>query len=488
MKNIVLFMLLSLLINGCTRQANQATKIKIKFPEQTMSSQSTPIKKSTLATAAESSSWGLEAPVSVTASNCFAVFARVPEGSSSACVDTSGSTVLNVNRLSGMAAAGSTLEIELPTGKAREIGVFAFKSSDGSCANINEAINTKNFSAPLAVGMVTADLVAGEMQIPITLSMTGAKTIEKCSGDPLGSWPVERSCTPTIAKMISVGGGELSIEGSCLNPTTNLEILNSTTSETHELSIATKSDSKISAKLAKSLTMASGIVYHLVIKTAQAQVQAPITLQIGSGLSVRSNGVKVGTFLTTAYMMYQSTGILMTANNGSPAVYFAKHYNDGTGVSIVAKKYYLYPSLYTFNNVFEGLSLQDLLNANVITANYGGVSSMYFSGNDCTGDMLINAGATDILKGKYFIQPSSCDPNYPYYCTGQTPKKLTVQPTYQASFNYASYLYFDAMNTNVLKCYVGAGTTSGLVAPSTGMADLDATDAPVVIENTAFSP
>jgi hypothetical protein len=493
MKRLLYFLSILFLVTSCTREANKAAKITIKFPEKLLSSKSIPLSKNSkqkLNQQATNSVWGLESPVSVAAADCFGVYATVPDNANSSCVNTNGTQVISVNKLAGMAAAGSNLEIELTPGKSREIGVFAFKSADGTCKGLMDAgLNTSNFSAPLTVGKVTMDLIAGSVEVPINLSMTGSQSIEKCTGEPLMAWPAENSCAPSIAKMISTGGGELALEGACLSSANSLEILNSSTNEKYPLSIISKTSSALKAKLSASLTMNAGILYKLVVTTSNAQVVTPISLQIGSSLSVNSNGTKVGSFLTSAYSYYLGNGILLSTSTDQFGAYFAKNYDDPTGTNVVAGKYYLYSSIYLFNSIFQGLSAQDLLNANVLTGSSVPTSTLYFLGADCTGDMIISGSITDLPKGGIFIYPSSCTGSYPYVCTSFTSKKITTTGTYQNNVAYGSKIYTDGMNSSNSNVYCSNENynISGFVIPSANITNTDANDPPMLIQNTTIT-
>lgn len=490
MEKFLLLNILFLTIISCTREANDFSKIKIKFPEKLLSSKSTPLKKNLkLTQQSENSVWGLEAPVSVAAADCFGVYAAIPDSAHSSCVSSSGTQVLNVNKLSGMVAAGSDLEIELPSGKSRVIGIFAFKSVDGTCSGLMDAnLNTAHFSAPLSVGETTIDLSPGTVGVQIPLSIASSKSIEKCTGGPLVTWPAENSCTPSIAKMISTNGGELNIEGSCLTSANSLAILNSSTNEKYSLNIISRTATKMSLKLASSLTMNAGVLYKLIITTSKADVVAPISLQLGSSLVVKSNGTKLGSFITTSYMMYMGSGVLMETNLSFPAAYFQRSYTDSTGSGVVQGKYYLYNSLYNFSSIFQNLTIQDLLAANVITQNYNSVYALYFSGPDCTGDLIIPALATEFIKGIYFVLPSGCTPSSPYNCANHIPKKITSSGTFQAGAAYQSRIETYSMGgSDNLYCTNYSSTQDAYVFPAASIVNLDANDPPAVIDGVIIS-
>ncbi len=490
MKKIILLTMLVLITLSCTREANNLSKIKIKFPEKLLSSKSIPLKKIFKSTQqSENSVWGLEAPVSVSAADCFGVYAAIPDSANSSCVNSSGAQVLSLNKLSGMAAAGSDLEIELPSGKSRVIGIFAFKSIDGACSGLMDAtLNTNHFSAPIAVGETTIDLSPGIVGVQIPLSMSSSQSIEKCTGGTLVAWPTENSCTPSIAKMTSTSGGELTIEGNCLTSANSVAILNSSTNEKYALNIISKTATGMSVKLVSSLTMSAGILYKLIMTTSKADIVAPISLQIGSSLVVKSNGTKLGNFLTTSYLMYQGSGILMETNSSSPATYFQRSYTDSTGSGVVPGKYYLYNSFYNFSSIFQNLTMQDLLVANIITHNYSGVYALYFSGTDCTGDLIVPAMATEFIKGSYFVLPSGCTASSPYNCSNHTPKKITSSGTFQVGAVYQSRIEtYNMGGSDNLYCTNYSSYQDAYVFPATSIVNLDASDPPAVIEGVTIS-
>lgn len=474
--------LTSIVVISCTREAKEKTVLKIKLPEKMMSSKS-------LKTLSSTSLWGVQAPSSVTAADCFAVYAAQPDLPNASCSAISGENVISVNKFSGMAPAGGNLEIELLPGKAREIGVIAFKSSNGSCQGMMDGIlNMINYSAPLVVGKTTMDLVAGTTEVSIPVTTTNAKSFESCSGEPLGAWPIN-NCTPSIAKMISTGSGELSIEGSCLNNATSLEILNASTSEKTGLNIISKTANSLKTKLSASLTMNAGVVYKLIMNTASAQVVAPISLQIGSSLAVYTNGTKVGNFLTTAYSMYIGNGIIVSNSNGQMGAYFAKNYPDSTGAGVVSGTFYLYNAVYEFNKIFENLTPNDLLNANLLTPTTSSVYGIYFTGTDCTGDLVIDAQSINTIKGNIIIHPTNCTTGMGTTCTAHVPKKITSLGVHQTSIAVQSQVYTNGMSSysDNIYCQSYPYTVNGYQIPAANLVPLDGNDLPPVLTGVTIS-
>lgn len=483
MKTFSFTLLLTFIItfSACTRKAAEKTVLKIKMPEKIMSSKSVSIKEST-------SLWGVQAPSAVGAADCFAVYATQPDLNNSTCTASTGEAVVSVNKFAGMVSAGSNIEIELTPGKSREIGVIAFKSASGTCQGMMDGNLAANYSAPMIVGKATMDLASGTTEVSIPVTTTNAKTFESCSGEPLSSWPV-RSCTPSIAKMVSTGGGELLVEGTCLDSTTSLEILNSSTSEKTPLNILSKTGTFLKTKLSSSLTMGAGVVYKLVVSTASAQVVAPISLQIGSSLAVYSNGAKVGGFLTTAYAMYMGSGILVTNSNGQMGAYFSRNYPDSTGASVVPGTFYLYNSLFEFNKIFQNLTPNDLLTSNVITPSTSSVYGVYFTGADCTGDLVIGTSNQNIIKGNFIILPTGCVYTTGTTCTGHTPKKITSAGTFQSGVSVQSKIYIDGMSSSSdnIYCQSYPYTVDGYQIPAANITNLDSNDLPPVLTGVTIS-
>lgn len=104
------------------------------------------------------------------------------------------------NLLAGQFAAGSDGVIEVPAGKGRSIAVFGFVSNSGTCENqFGASFDPAQFSAPMIVGQVTADLSAGDVTVTVPVSMTATKTIVSCSGNAYGDFPKTPACNPTLA-------------------------------------------------------------------------------------------------------------------------------------------------------------------------------------------------------------------------------------------------------------------------------------------------
>lgn len=470
-----------LIFPACTRKASEKTVLKIKMPDKIMSSKSVHIKES-------SSLWGVQAPSSVGAADCFAVYATQPDLSNGTCTSSSGEIVASVNKFAGMVSAGSNIEIELAPGKAREIGVIAFKSASGACQGMMDGSLAANFSAPMIVGKTTMDLVSGTTEVSIPVSTSNAKSFESCTGGPLQSWPV-RSCTPSIAKMVSTGGGELTVEGSCLDTATSLEILNSSTSEKTAMNIISKTGNLLKTKLSASLTMGAGVVYKLIVNTASAQVVAPINLIIGNSLIITSNGSKIGGFLTTAYSMYMGTGLLVSGANGQMGAYFARNYPDSSGSGIVSGTFYLYNSVFEFNKIFQNLTPNDLLASNVITPNTTSVYGVFFTGTDCTGDLVLQTNNQNTIKGNIFILPTTCVTGMGTTCGAHTPKKITSNGTFQSGVSVQSQVYTNGMSSysDNIYCQNTAQTVDGYQVPAANISNLDSNDLPPVLTGATIS-
>ncbi len=276
------------LLSSCDRKASEVAQVKIKLPEKRVS-------KGVVALSGGTTSWGLANPSTIAEIDCYAVITAAADFPAGQCEDLAGTPVASASYLTGLYAPGAEILLTLDPGKQRTISVLGFKSSAASCMGMFDAgFASTQFSSPLLVGKTTVDLVAGDNDVTIGASLTGASQIEKCSGGAFTAWP---RCKPTIASATYLGQGQISLTGTCLDQASTLQIENATDGVISSLSIASKAATNLVGTATTNLILSKAKVYRLLVTTASAQT-ASVGLNLASKFVVKSDGVVIGNLIS----------------------------------------------------------------------------------------------------------------------------------------------------------------------------------------------
>lgn len=189
MKRLALTPLLLLSLSACDRPENSA-KIRIQLPAPVTSAK--PVAnaiRSGKVSAQSGGGWGQPIPNSINDFNCYAVFVGGPEASlrDKACTKGSGASFEKFffHHMVGFNAAGTTLELDLEPGVARNFYVLGVKSLVACQSILNpDALDQSQLSTPVLVGTKTTDLVVGNNEISINASLAAdvsTQTLQGCS-------------------------------------------------------------------------------------------------------------------------------------------------------------------------------------------------------------------------------------------------------------------------------------------------------------------
>jgi hypothetical protein len=280
------------LTSGCSwlnEKFGATSKVTFQLPAKVMSTQS--IRTSSHI----EGGWGLQAPTSVGAVDCYGVYIHASDFEPGACSNQNGESI-PFSRLYGLFPAGSQVSLETKAGPGRTIGVFAFQSATGKCTGATQSgFNPSDYSQPVLVGSVTMDLVVGENQATISGQMTGARAVNSCRSGffanlPNQVWPA--ACSTQIRSM-AYNDSRITISGSCLDGTTQVSIRDNRSGNSTSLKILEVTGSAVTAGLEQSISILAGQSYSLLISTAHAQTAVPLTLTLGD------NSVPLGALITT---------------------------------------------------------------------------------------------------------------------------------------------------------------------------------------------
>jgi hypothetical protein len=392
--------------------------------------------------------WGLNPQTSLDETDCYAIYLQASDMESGTCMASDAKTVFPISRLYGLYQSGQTVTMEVPAGNNRTIGVFAFLSSDGSCSNtLDVNFKSKNHSQPLLIGTKTQTLSSGDNEVIIDISMDKALAVESCTGSSFSnlaksSWP---SCKIDISGA-SFGGGQVSVNGRCLENSAGVTLVNTATSEKFDLNILSKSAEKLQLKPTSSkITIAANTLYRLLIKDALGQVtESSITVSLENNMTFPylkdGNGNILGDILPMGGMMNGGTNFVMESSNGELLNYLTidGYYNTS--------KLYLMPNFQFIPNVLSAMSNKQLARNGMLPWVQ---SFIYFSGPDCTGDLIVNVPPAHIpgaLRGNIMVQPKGCtkttnaSSQEVWTCTGWDYFRLSGSPTRQSNITYQSYL------------------------------------------------
>lgn len=484
------------------------------------------------------SSWGLAQPTSLDTLDCYAIYLAAAELGGSSCKIKDQVEDLKINRLYGQFAAGSTIELEVPRGKQRILGVLGFQSTNGQCQPVT-ALNfkAKDFSEPLFVGSSDpVDLNSSEASIKIDISMTGSKVISDCSGAsafdqlPKHYWP-PAACQPTVTSITNSGSDNLQINGHCLALVQNLQLKNQTTQNTINLNLINKSEQQILAQLGTQVQLRMGQVMQLLVQTVYGQTQVPFELTLGPNsvpLNALDNTGASDGFILQYNQTLQSAQWVTPPTGGSPSpnsgfgfkvmlngiqIGESKAPNLGSGFFTLIKdinsahsyrspygqqfnhinsNYYFFTDIIATQNFNSSLSLKDLLY-------YEGfaypIYNFYFTGTDCTGDLLLmNDSSYNTLRGNTFAYPSSCSSNSDLNliaCSGLSYKKImstgqfetnvSIQSTITTQSAYSNNTNLGSINSNFIICQnQTTSSSSGWRYPASSLQTATAPDLPII--------
>lgn len=129
--------------------------------------------------------WGLERPTSLAETKCFAVVVELPEPSSGTkkCTSVDSTNDIDASYFAGLAAIGSTIEMNIPAGANRKFHVFAFaaeSTTDCATVSVGSLLKTSRLSAPAHIGVKEADIVTGNNELEISASYSSTIVYDNC--------------------------------------------------------------------------------------------------------------------------------------------------------------------------------------------------------------------------------------------------------------------------------------------------------------------
>lgn len=189
---IVISFFLSLSFIGCDGQGDKAS-LTISFPEVSgvVTSSSSIVHSSN-----SSENWNTSLnPGNINDVNCYGVAVSGPEPfmqRNNVKNKTTGE-VYNFGRFEAAFTEGSTVVLDgVPSGQDRKIMIVGWKTQGGACRDLfaqDPAFN--DMSSPFLIGSTQMDLVPGDNDVPVFVSMTGAIELANFSGprfDGIGNW------------------------------------------------------------------------------------------------------------------------------------------------------------------------------------------------------------------------------------------------------------------------------------------------------------
>lgn len=446
MKRIVFCMLALALLNQCTLgKSSSETKLSIKLPEKKTGFTSRKLVSKTAqslsTTTLKSSLWGLQSQSTIDEADCYAIYIQSSDLESGSCISQDDSTVVPISRLFGFFSAGQTISIDVPSGNNRTLGIFALMSQDGTCGNATDtAFDPRKYSKPILVGSVTQNLNVGENTLNLDISMTNAIPIESCTGTSFqqfadAKWP---NCTAE-ASGVNYQNGEIKVSGYCMGNTTSVNILNTSTSQKTELSLIEKTNTDIRLRpTSAAMSISAKTLYRLLISTAQgATTEVPFSLSLETVMTFPelkdSSGNVIGEMINSGGIYYGGNLINVYAASGELISYYSYTGNLDTS------KLYLMPAFILLPASLSGASPRQAgRNGILFSVN----NNYYFSGPNCTGDILVpanyNTTANDQLKGNIVVQPKGCiqdTSNGQWSCTGYDYFRLSGQGTLNSNTN-----------------------------------------------------
>lgn len=214
---------------GCTRKMDESSQISIKFPSASsvMAQQSV---------GALSTKWTVSDPTVSSEINCYAVAVSNAGDASSnpnACYNENQATVFRAGVIYGGFAAGTTAQLEVPSGSQKVIRLIGFKTTSvSSCIAVDlqpGGFSTSQFSAPFVLDQVIKDLAPGvaevELNVPSTIPV--ANRFEDCapySFERTGSVPTLSVTSISPANGADGGGTSVTITGTGFTATTTATI------------------------------------------------------------------------------------------------------------------------------------------------------------------------------------------------------------------------------------------------------------------------
>jgi hypothetical protein len=228
-RTTLLLVSLALSMASCTRAQDTTAKVKVRLPSiAPMLSSSRLENPSALGlakignvTAMTTSSWGQSDPTTIGQISCYAIAVGGPDASlqTQTCSDSSGNEIFRAGVFAGLYAAGSLIEVTVPSGDAREIYVIGFAASSlGACiaTALNSDFDQSQLSAPFVLGKKTLNLEPGDVEVAIDATMTGATKFDECddTGDtaPPGTVNPPTVTPPSPFIMVDTSGATCGVK------------------------------------------------------------------------------------------------------------------------------------------------------------------------------------------------------------------------------------------------------------------------------------
>lgn len=246
-RSYIKFSLLLALIpisTSCQRKTEETSKISISLPGIAANQKS--ISQSVSASGSvqtQSAGWNSSlAPTLLSQISCYGVIVGGPEDSmrQNKCSKESGANAINFGVMGGFFAAGSTIELDVPSGSSRYIKVFGMQSDGTACVPFKEANDSyfAHMSHPFFLGEVgNINMAPGEnvrVTVPVASTLDTANYFEDCqgpifnSGGGGGGTPAKYqvitqdnltnfypySCVPMQLRIVDANGGGANVSGS----------------------------------------------------------------------------------------------------------------------------------------------------------------------------------------------------------------------------------------------------------------------------------
>ncbi|MBF0367507.1 MAG: hypothetical protein HQK50_18175 [Oligoflexia bacterium] len=220
-----------------------------------------------LVTTVQFGGWRDFEPTAISNFNCLAVVASYDSNpNSSSCIDTSGNVHAYPMQVVGSVptSTGSVLEMTIPRGDARTFSIIGFASASGACPSVGAISSSElaDLSAPYILGETTININQSEMDVPITISLTGAKKLVRCQGS-LFSWSTSNNIS--VSSMAITNSG-VSVYGANLDKVKMGKI--TVGSDSYDLGVSTKSNSIVSLVALANIVLDKAKISSLILDTA----------------------------------------------------------------------------------------------------------------------------------------------------------------------------------------------------------------------------
>lgn len=192
-RNVFFYCLCLGLLLGCERKKAEVSNLNFRLPEASADAMKLLHQKVKIiqsVSAQSSTGQRFNSALNLTAVsdiNCYAVFIGGPESQmqNSHCSEASGTVKkFSFGVYGGFYPAGSTISLEVPAGKDRNIYLVGLRAQNSACRTFapNEPIDAENLSFPMVVGKeLGLSLFNGDQVVEITRTISATEQFENCS-------------------------------------------------------------------------------------------------------------------------------------------------------------------------------------------------------------------------------------------------------------------------------------------------------------------